>query len=137
MSRSSDGESFLAKDENVEFLFREFCDDPCDTAATAAWAGPGPGVETETVLELKVKGSGLTLKFLSNFLLVAGVEASIVYQLAGAGAVRVDPDSSTSLLSETLNYWRDLNLSSMFQECDKRLSRYTALAQASQHREVL
>ena len=68
---------------------------------------------------------------------VAGVEASIVYQLAGAGAVRVDPDSSTSLLSETLNYWRDLNLSSMFQECDKRLSRYTSLAQASQHREVL
>ena len=29
------------------------------------------------VLELKVKGSGLTLKFLSNFLLVAGVEARL------------------------------------------------------------
>ena len=60
---------------------------------------------------------------------VSGVEGSVVYQLAGRGAISVDPDSSTSVLSETLSYWRDLNLSAQFQELDKKLKKFTSLTQ--------
>ena len=41
----------------------------------------------------------------------------------------MDPDSSASILSETLNYWKEMNLSALFQEVDKKLSKYTSLTQ--------
>ena len=42
---------------------------------------------------------------------------------------QVDPDSSSSILSETLNYWKEMNLSALFQEVDRKLSKYTSLTQ--------
>eukprot|EP00092_Neocalanus_flemingeri_P037576 GFUD01040911.1.p1 GENE.GFUD01040911.1~~GFUD01040911.1.p1 ORF type:complete len:2557 (+),score=666.17 GFUD01040911.1:40-7710(+) len=60
---------------------------------------------------------------------VASVEASIVYQLAGVGTIQVDPDSNACVFSETLTYWRDMNLTTQFQECDKKLSKFTSLTQ--------
>ena len=60
---------------------------------------------------------------------VSGVEGSVVYQLAARGAITVDPGSSQSVLSETLSYWRELNLSTQFQELDKKLKKFTSLTQ--------
>ena len=60
---------------------------------------------------------------------VSGVEGSVVYQLAARGAVTVDPDSSRSVFSETLSYWRELNLSAQFTELDKKLRQFTSLTQ--------
>ena len=60
---------------------------------------------------------------------VSGVEGSVVYQLAARGAIAVDPDSSRSVMSETLSYWRELNLSTQFQELDKKLKKFTSLTQ--------
>jgi len=60
---------------------------------------------------------------------VASVEASIVYQLGGIGTVKVDPDSSSSVFSETLAYWRDMNITNQYQECDKKLLKFTSLTQ--------
>ena len=60
---------------------------------------------------------------------VTGVEGSVVYQLAARGAVTVDLDSSRSVLSETLSYWRELNLSAQFTELDKKLRKFTSLTQ--------
>jgi len=60
---------------------------------------------------------------------VASVQASIVYQLAGVGTIQVDPDSSSCVFTETLSYWRDMNLSTLFQECDKKLIKFSSLTQ--------
>ena len=60
---------------------------------------------------------------------VSGVEGSVVYQLAGTGAVTVDPDSSSSVLAETLSHWRELNLSAQFTELDKKLKKFSSLTQ--------
>ena len=60
---------------------------------------------------------------------VSGVEGSVVYQLAARGAVTVEPGSSRSVLSETLSYWRELNLSTQFQELDRKLKKFTSLTQ--------
>ena len=64
---------------------------------------------------------------------VSGVEGSVVYQLAGRGAVTVDPDSSSSVLSETLSHWRELNLSAQFQELEKKLRKFSSLTQVDSH----
>ena len=60
---------------------------------------------------------------------VSGVEGSVVYQLAARGAVSVDPDSSRSVLSETLSYWRELNLSAQFSDLEKKLRKFSSLTQ--------
>ena len=60
---------------------------------------------------------------------VSGVEGSVVYQLAARGAVTVDPDSSRSVLSETLSYWRELNLSANFNELEAKLRKFSSLTQ--------
>jgi len=60
---------------------------------------------------------------------VASVEASIVYQLSGVGTIQIDPDSSSCVFSETLTYWRDMNLTTQFQQCDKKLKKFTSLTQ--------
>ena len=43
--------------------------------------------------------------------------------------LQVDPDSSTSILSETLSFWKEMNLSALFQEVDRKLSKFTSLTQ--------
>ena len=60
---------------------------------------------------------------------VSGVEGSVVYQLAARGSVSVDPDSSRSVLSETLSYWRELNLSAQFSDLEKKLRKISSLTQ--------
>ena len=60
---------------------------------------------------------------------VSSVEGSVVYQLAGRGAVSVDQESSSSVLSETLSHWRELNLSAQFQDLEKKLRKFTSLTQ--------
>ena len=60
---------------------------------------------------------------------VSGVEGSVVYQLAARGAVTVDVDSSRSVLSETLSYWRELNLSANFNELEGKLKKFSSLTQ--------
>ena len=71
-------------------------------------------------------------KFTSFYDAVSQLDSSIVYKLAGIGGVQPRQTEDTdSVLSVTLNHWRELNLSTDFTICCRKLSRYVSLPQVN------